>query len=63
MALRKIKAFESDFDIEVSKAECNEDSQLIRIVVRDSGGIILDKTVQEGTTVSCRLQNRSMEIK
>ena len=63
MALRKIKAFESDLDIEVSKAECNEDSQLIRIVVRDSGGIILDKTVQEGTTVSCRLQNRSMEIK
>lgn len=54
MALRHIRAFEGDFDIEVTRAGAEREGDFIRIVVKDREGIILDRTVRNGSTVSCR---------
>lgn len=51
MALRRIKAFGADFDIEVSRV--GKDS--VRIVVTGSGRTVIDKTIKEGKSVHCRL--------
>ena len=51
MSLRKIKAFGSDFDIEVSRAK----DQVIRVVVKRAEKIILDKKVKSGTTLNCKI--------
>lgn len=51
MSLRKIKAFGSDFDIEVSRVK----DQVIRVIVKRAEKIILDKKVKSGTTLNCKI--------
>ncbi len=51
MSLRKIKAFGSDFDIEVERVK----DQTIRVVVKKTGKTILDKKVKSGTVLNCKV--------
>lgn len=51
MSLRKIKAFDSDFDIEVTRVK----KQTIRVVVKKVGNVILDKKIKNGTLINCKL--------
>lgn len=51
MALRHIKAFASDFDIELERIK----AQTVRVVVKKAGKIILDKKVKNGTTLNCEI--------
>ena len=51
MALRHIKAFASDFDIELERVK----AQTIRVVVKKAGKVILNKKVKDGTTLNCKI--------
>lgn len=52
MSLRKVRAFGSDFDIEVVR----ESSGRIRVTVKSADGSpILNKSVKDGDTIKCRL--------
>lgn len=52
MALRNIRAFGSDFDIEIVRVK---EQQTIRIQVKKAGKIILDKKVKNGTILNCKI--------
>lgn len=51
MALRNIRAFGADFDIEVIRVK----DQTIRVIVKKAEKTILDKTVKSGTTINCKI--------
>lgn len=51
MALCHIKAFASDFDIELERVK----AQTIRVVVKKAGKVILNKKVKDGTTLNCKI--------
>ncbi|MBD3588515.1 hypothetical protein [Bacteroides sp. GM023] len=51
MSLRKIKAFGTDFDVEVKRVK----DQTLRIIVKKTGKNVLDKTVKSGTMLDCKL--------
>ncbi len=51
MALRKIRAFGGDFDIEVRRVNDNK----MRVLITDSGKTVLDREIRIGSTVSCKL--------
>lgn len=51
MSLRKIKAFNSDFDIEVVR-KLNDKLQ---VTVKKAGKAILNKQVKSGTTIKCKI--------
>lgn len=51
MSLRHIRAFGSDFDIEVSKVK----EESLRIIVKENGKNILNKVVKKGTSINCKL--------
>lgn len=51
MSLRNIKAFESDFDIEVERVK----GQTIRVLVKKAGKVILNKKVKCGTALNCKI--------
>lgn len=50
-ALRHIRAFGSDFDIEVYRLGTNR----LRVMVKQSGRTILDRRIRQGESLSCRL--------
>ena len=51
MYLRKIKAFDSDFDIEVIRKPNNK----LQVTVKKEGNTILNKQVKNGTTIKCKI--------
>lgn len=51
MSLRKIKAFNSDFDIEVVR----KPNDKLQITVKKAGKAILNKQVKSGTTIKCKI--------
>ncbi len=51
MTLRHIKAFASDFDIELERVT----PQTIRVVVKKAGTTILNKKIKTGTTLNCKI--------
>ena len=51
MSLRNVKAFGTEFDIEVKRVK----DQTIRTTVRKAGKIILNKNVKNGTSLKCKL--------
>lgn len=51
MSLRKIRAFGSDFDIEIERVK----GQTIRVIVEKAGKIVLNKKVKNGTELNCRV--------
>lgn len=51
MSLREIKAFGSNFDIEVKRIQ----DQTIRVTVKLGGKMILDKKVKNGTGLNCKI--------
>ncbi len=51
MSLRNIKAFGADFDIEVERVK----GQTIRVLVKKAGKVILNKKVQSGTALNCKI--------
>lgn len=51
MYLRKIKAFDSDFDIEVIR----KPNDKLQVTVKKEGNTILNKQVKNGTTIKCKI--------
>lgn len=51
MSLRKIKAFNSDFDIEVVR----KPNDKLQVTVKKAGKAILNKQVKSGTTIKCKI--------
>ena len=51
MYLRKIKAFDSDFDIEVIR----KTNKKLQVTVKKEGNTILNKQVKNGTTIKCKI--------
>lgn len=51
MSLRNIKAFNSDFDIEVVRRPNDK----LQVTVKKSGKTILNKQVKSGTTIKCKV--------
>ena len=51
MALRHVRAFGGDFDVEVSRVKAG----MLRVVVKNAGKTVLDKKVRSGATLKCRL--------
>ncbi|CAK7068054.1 MAG: hypothetical protein BACD_00409 [Bacteroides rodentium] len=51
MSLRKIKAFNANFDVEVERVK----DEVLRVVVKKDGKTVLDKKVQSGTMLKCKL--------
>lgn len=51
MSLRKVKAFGTEFDIEVKRVK----DQAIRATVKEAGKIILDEKIENGTSLKCKL--------
>ncbi len=51
MALRRIKAFGNDFDIEVKRVNDGE----VNVKIISNGGTILEKTTKEGHKIKCKL--------
>lgn len=51
MALRNVKAFNADFDIEVERVK----GETLRVVVKKDGKTVLNKKVKSGTTLKCRI--------
>lgn len=51
MSLRKIKAFGTEFDIEVKRIK----DDIIRTTVKEAGKIILDKRIKNSTLLKCKL--------
>ncbi len=51
MSLRKIRAFGSDFDVEVSRVK----GETLRVVVKEGERKILDKKIKSGASLKCRL--------
>ncbi len=51
MALRKIKAFGSDFDIEVIRKTGNK----LQVTVKKNGKVVLTKQVKSGTVMNCNI--------
>lgn len=51
MSLRKIKAFNSEFDIKIVRIK----DQMIRVTVEKAGKVILNKKVKSGTLLTCKV--------
>ena len=51
MSLRKIKAFNSDFDIEVQRVK----DKTIHVTVKKAGKTILNKKIENGNSINCKL--------
>lgn len=51
MSLRKIRAFGSDFDIEIERVK----DQIIRVAVKKAGKMVLNKKVKNGTELNCKV--------
>lgn len=51
MALRKIKAFGTELDIEIERVK----EQTLRITVKEAGCTLLRKTIKNGTSLKCKI--------
>lgn len=51
MSLRNIKAFNADFDIEIERVK----GETLRVVVKKSGKVLMNKKVKSGTVLNCRI--------
>lgn len=51
MALRKIRSFSTNFDIEIERIE----NQTIRVILKKEGKIIMNKKTKNGTILNCNL--------
>lgn len=51
MSLRKIRAFESNFDINIIR----DQDGMLKVVVNKDGTILLDKKIKEGTSLNCKI--------
>ena len=51
MALRKIKAFGTELDIEIERIK----EQTIRVTVKEDGKTLLRKTIKNGTSLKCKI--------
>lgn len=51
MALRHIRAFGSDFDIEISRSG----KEKLHVLVKAEGKVVADKRIKEGASLKCRL--------
>lgn len=51
MSLRKIRAFDSEFDIEVVRTQ----NERLQIRIKKAGKIILNKQINSGTTLKCKI--------
>lgn len=51
MSLRKIRAFDSEFDIEVVRTQ----NERLQVRIKKAGKIILNKQINSGTTLKCKI--------
>lgn len=51
MSLRKIRAFDSEFDIEVVRTQ----NEKLQVRIKKAGKIILNKQINSGTTLKCKI--------
>lgn len=51
MSLRKIRAFDSEFDIEIVRTQ----NEKLQVRIKKAGKIILNKQINSGTTLKCKI--------
>lgn len=51
MSLRKIRAFDSEFDIEIVRTQ----NERLQVRIKKAGKIILNKQINSGTTLKCKI--------